>query len=144
MPNWTLDITTNPAKADIDAVERGLGEYNEAQLGREMATHFVRLAIFARDEQGKIVGGIHGPAYWQWLHVDAFWVDEAYRHQGVGSRLIETIEAEARAQDMRGVHLETTDFQALPFYQRHGYTVFGELQDKPEGHTWYFLQKRLV
>ncbi len=35
-------------------------------------------------------------------------------------------------------------FQALPFYQKLGYTVFGQLDDLPIGHQMYFLQKALV
>ena len=45
MPNWSLDITTAPTQADMDAVEQGLYNYNMSQLGSEIANTFVRLAI---------------------------------------------------------------------------------------------------
>jgi hypothetical protein len=41
------------------------------------------------------------------------------------------------------VHLDTMSFQALPFYQKQGYTVFGILEDLPEGHRRYYLRKDL-
>ena len=41
------------------------------------------------------------------------------------------------------IHLDTFDFQAKDFYLRHGYEVFGVLEDCPEGHCRYYLKKRL-
>ena len=33
--------------------------------------------------------------------------------------------------------------QALPFYEKHGYTVFGVLENYPTGHSRYFVRKSL-
>jgi hypothetical protein len=30
----------------------------------------------------------------------------------------------------------------LPFYKRNGYRVYAQLENFPEGHTRYFLEKR--
>ena len=38
----------------------------------------------------------------------------------------------------------TGDLNALPFYQKRGYTIFGELPDMPPGHTQYFMRKKLA
>ena len=46
----------------------------------------------------------------------------------------------------RGCHrasLDTTSFQALPFYLKHGYAIWGQLDDFPIGHSRYFLKKAL-
>ena len=40
-------------------------------------------------------------------------------------------------------YLETASFQALPFYEGLGYSIFGELPEISEGHTLYFLKKDL-
>jgi hypothetical protein len=50
---------------------------------------------------------------------------------------------EAANGGARSVHLDTYDFQALGFYKKLGYGVFGELDDYPPGHTRYFLTKPL-
>jgi hypothetical protein len=42
------------------------------------------------------------------------------------------------------IHLETTSFQALDFYLKNGYEVFGQLEGKPAGHTWYYLKKENI
>ncbi len=140
---WTLDPTSQPDQADVATVDRGLHMHNRANLGESMAGTFRRLAVFGRATDGTIVGGVHGWLYWEWLHIDTLWVAEAQRGQGLGSALMRAMEALATDHAATGIHLETTDFQALPFYQGLGYTVFGELPGKPAGHTWYYLQKRL-
>ncbi|MDP3936617.1 MAG: hypothetical protein Q8R92_00595 [Deltaproteobacteria bacterium] len=40
-------------------------------------------------------------------------------------------------------HLDTFSYQARPFYERHGYTLFATLDDYPPGHKRYFLRKAL-
>jgi len=40
-------------------------------------------------------------------------------------------------------HLDTFDFQAKGFYEKLGYTVFGVLEDCPEGHNRYYMSKKL-
>jgi hypothetical protein len=39
--------------------------------------------------------------------------------------------------------VETTSFQARPFYERLGYEVYGVLDECPVGHTTYFMKKQL-
>jgi protein subunit release factor A len=53
------------------------------------------------------------------------------------------IEAEAAARDIRKVQVETLSFQAIGFYLKQGYEIFAQLDDKPPGHTWYYLKKEL-
>ena len=70
-------------------------------------------------------------------------VGEGCRRKGLGTRLLAEAEAEAARRGCIGVHLETTSFRALPFYRKQGYTVFGELEDCPPGHTCFLLRKSL-
>jgi hypothetical protein len=48
-----------------------------------------------------------------------------------------------KARGCIGAHLDTFTFQARPFYERHGYAVFGQLDNYPGGHSRFFLSKRL-
>jgi GNAT superfamily N-acetyltransferase len=68
---------------------------------------------------------------------------DALRHQRIGSELMARAEAEARARGCIGVYIDTFSFQARPFYEKHGYTVFAEITDYPPGHSRFFLSKRL-
>ncbi|MDM5115259.1 GNAT family N-acetyltransferase [Aeromonas salmonicida] len=127
-----------PDTAEFDALRSGLNQFNETITGpltRE------RIASFIKDEEGLVLGGILGEIKWGWLHIEGLWVEDAIRRDGWGARLLATMERYASDQGITHFHLETTSFQALPFYQKQGYTVFGELPDMPPGHITYFLKK---
>jgi GNAT superfamily N-acetyltransferase len=140
-PSYTTIF--NPADEDLAVIDRGLHAYNLAHLGEEVIYHYHKVAILARDARGTVIGGIHGELAWTWLHIDTLWVDEDHRGAGVGSDLLARLEAAALVKGFYGAHLETTNFQARDFYLHHGYEVFGELEGKPEGVTWYYMKKRL-
>jgi GNAT superfamily N-acetyltransferase len=76
--------------------------------------------------------------------VDTIWISEFARRQRHGSRLLEAAEAYARERGCIGVCLDTFSFQARPFYERNGYTVFATQEDNPPGHARRFLEKRLI
>jgi GNAT superfamily N-acetyltransferase len=138
---YTIAIEEQPDPADVRAVHAGLDAYNQAHAE---PVNYRPLHLFARDTAGNMAGGLFGATYWGWLYVEILWLAEAARGQGYGSRLLEQAEREALARGCHGAHLDTMDFQALPFYERHGYSVYGTLGDLPRGHTRYFLKKALA
>jgi len=105
---------------------------------------WVPLALFARDADGMIVAGLTGSTHWGYLYVGRLWTGERFRDLGLGSRLLAEAEQAARRRGCHAVHLMTGSFNALPFYQKRGYTTFGVLPDMPTGHTQYFMTKSLV
>ena len=137
----TMTIEETPDPADAHFVVESLREFNRARVGYDI--NHRPLAIFLRDESNAIVGGLLGGTYWGWLHVEILWIDESLRGQGYGRRLLAMAEDEGRRRGCKNAHLDTMSFQALPFYEKHGYTIFGELRDIPAGHSRYFLQKQL-
>ncbi|HET9221977.1 MAG TPA: GNAT family N-acetyltransferase [Roseiflexaceae bacterium] len=102
-----------------------------------------RFGFFARDDQGQFLGGVYGTVARGWLYLDGIAVAETARHHGLGSRLLQAAEEEARRRGCHHIWLETYSFQARPFYERHGYTIFGTLHDYPIGYSRYFMQKAL-
>jgi len=58
-------------------------------------------------------------------HVGRMAVRKAWRGQGVGSRLLNSLLDTARAQGLTDVYLNAQT-QAVPFYTRHGFQVEGE------------------
>lgn len=96
------------------------------------------------DESGNIIAGCVAYVYqWGCLYVDDLWVDERYRRQELGSNLLRTVEETGRKRGCYLSYLDTGDFQAKPFYLKHGYTVFGTVKGNPAGHEDYVLFKRL-
>mgnify|MGYP000940664483 CR=1 FL=1 len=125
---------------DVHRVRQGLSEYN---LKYAPEDNYHRVNLFIRDGNGEIAGGLLGETFWRWLHVDILWISDELRGQGYGTHLIQTAEDQARQNGCLYSSLDTMDFQALPFYEKLGYSVFGVLEDMPPGHKRYFLRRTL-
>ncbi|MCB9451035.1 MAG: GNAT family N-acetyltransferase [Anaerolineaceae bacterium] len=121
-------------------IRQGLSRYNQEQVGNRDAQ---RLMLVANDKHDQVIGGVLGESIWGWLLVETIWVDEAFRGQGYGSELLARAEDVARQRGCTHVALETFSFQYLPFYQKRGYRVYGQLDGFPAGHTRYSLKKDL-
>lgn len=128
-----------PSQANINSLEQNEVSYNETQVEK---LNDRKLAFYMRDDQNEMVGGLYGYTYWGWLFISHLWVAEALRGQGYGVELMWRAEGEAVNRGCRHAYVDTHDFQALGFYEKLGYQVFEALEDFPEGHTRYFLQKR--
>ncbi len=91
-----------------------------------------------------VIAGINAIIYHQALYIDVLFVTSEHRGQDLGSRLLKKIENEAEAIGATLSHLDTFDFQAKDFYVKHGYEVFGILENSPKtGHKRYYLKKKL-
>jgi ribosomal protein S18 acetylase RimI-like enzyme len=101
------------------------------------------IAIFLRDDDGGVRGGISGGVWGAWLHIVALWVDEDLRGRGLGRQLVLAAEAEARATGATRAFLETHSFQAPGLYRKLGYVPFAEIEDYPPGETQLFMRKDL-
>lgn len=138
---FKIQIEENPSADDLLSIDRDLIQYNEQASSEQLADK--HLFIFLRDEKSKIVGGLVGRTIWGWLEVKDLWVESHLRGLGFGTRLMQRAETEARARNCHAAMLDTFSFQALDFYHKLAYVVFGKLDDFPRGHTRYFLRKSL-
>ena len=136
-----LRVEDNPDPDDIRRLAQGLVAYN---LGRVEEPDYQEFAVFLRDEDGRLVGGLKGYTQWGWLFMSHLWVSEALRGRGWGTALIRAAEREAVRRGCRAAHLDTFGFQAPGFYAKLGYLTFGTLDDFPPGYKRFFLWKRLV
>lgn len=136
----TLVVTEDPTPEERLAIRRGILGYSDQFAG---PSDWRDLAILLRNDAGEIVGGLWGRTGRSWLYVDLFALPPELRGTGMGTRLIRMAEAEARDRGCIGAWLDTFSFQARPFYEKLGYTVFAEIPDYPAGHSRYFLSHRL-
>jgi ribosomal protein S18 acetylase RimI-like enzyme len=72
------------------------------------------------------------------------WVAEAMRGLGLGRRMLEALEAEARALGLTTVRLETNQTleEAIRLYRSAGYREVAPFNSDPYAHHWF--EKRLA
>ena len=139
--NYTVSGCNGSDKAFL--VDK-LVDYNLSQVPATQEENFIDLSRKVLSEDGKILAGIIVKMYcWKCIYIDTFWIDESMRGEGLGTLLLEEVERVAKENGSHLIHLDTFDFQAKDFYLSHGYSVFGELEDCPKGHTRYFMSKVL-
>jgi GNAT superfamily N-acetyltransferase len=134
-------IETSDAESDVQAIQDGLKGFNDAITGDG---GYERVTLVIRDDLGQVKGGLLGHIYWQWLYVGILWLHEDIRRMGYGSQLLAQVEEIAVEKGCHSIHLDTMSFQAPDFYLKHGYTIWGQLDDFPPGHSRIFLKKSLV
>ena len=135
-PAFTLAVVDAPDEALRRAIMAPLLAFNEAQAGP--SGHQV-LALALRDGGGAVVGGLWAATAHGWLYTQLLAVPAAARGQGQGRALMLQAHATARQRGCRQAWVDT-QFGAVGFYQRLGYSVFGTLPDYPPGFTRSFLR----
>jgi GNAT superfamily N-acetyltransferase len=132
------DIVT---EADEKAMIGLFGAFNETRAGPQNVRPLGLLLRAAPD--APIEGGIIGWSWFGWMQVHFVYLPEHLRGAGLGRRLMQRTEAIARARSCHGIWLDTYSFQARGFYEKLGFSAFGEIEDYPPGHSRIFLKKRL-
>ncbi len=122
-----------------------IGEKIDEIVPREVEAEVEEFVLKIENENGEIIGGCIAEAYeyhWSRMFLDTLWVDERYRHHGIGSMILREVERIAKEKGCRVVTLGTASYMARPFYEKHGYTVFTTLK-RPNGYISYSLVKYL-
>ena len=122
-----------------------IGEKINEIVPHEVDADEEEFVLKVENENGEIVGGCIAQAYeyrWSRMFLDTLWVDERWRHHGLGSLIIRELERIAKQKGCRVVTLGTASYMARPFYEKHGYTVFTTLKHA-NGYLSYSLVKYL-
>ena len=134
-----MEITSKPHQEDIELIRRSVRQHNR----QYMPNDFCDLAVFERDSDGNVIGGLTAVTYWGRLEIGYLWVSSQHRGNGLARALLEAAENEACRRGCISSQLDTFDFQALDFYLKQGYEVFGELEGFQNNHRRYYLTKEL-
>lgn len=141
MSKFEVTLHDRENTQDAKDILTGLAAYNVPFTGPR---DYRELTINYRDPKTKeLVGGLHGSSQWGWLFVKWLFVAESGRRHGLGRQLMADAEKEARARGCTGIWLDTFSFQAPGFYEKLGFTRFGEVKDYPGEHTRFFYSKKI-
>ncbi|MEZ7656748.1 GNAT family N-acetyltransferase [Streptococcus sp. 20925_1_44] len=101
------------------------------------------LNIYVEDDSGELMAGLVGETFGNWLEIEYLFVKEDLRGQGIGSQLLQQAESEAKKRNCRFAFVNTYQFQAPAFYQKHGYKEVFTLKDYPYTGQRHYYQKDL-
>ena len=111
-----IELALSPSKDDLKTISEGIKSFNEQHMPDELVHEpDTRFAVFARDDDGQVVGGIRATAFWNYCIIELLWLSEKTRGTGMGSKLMNGAETYAREKGFEYDRTETLDFQARHF-----------------------------
>jgi len=116
----------------------GLKEHKYEHMGPEDT---LPLSVVARDEDNKIIGGVSGRTIYKNFLIGIVWVDKETRGTGLGRKLMELAEVEAKKRGCLVAQLDTLSYQAPDFYQKLGFDIVGTVPGFSGSPERYFLLK---
>jgi len=96
----------------VNLLEDRIYEFNSKKIMKYDGSLFAKTV---NDEHGTLVAGIAG---WTWAgicEITELWVDENVRKNGIGKKLLEAAEREAKAKDVLLFWLEVSAFKLRIF-----------------------------
>lgn len=125
---------------DAEVIENGIRAYMDAYEPKYESVDFYKKLV---DKDGRFIAGVIADvdkdAYG---FVDALFVEEALRHQGLGTALLKAAEDFTRENCAHIVLTSAGDWN-VDFFKKNGYLLRGELKDVPKGHDCYELYKNI-
>ncbi|GGH27165.1 GNAT family N-acetyltransferase [Paenibacillus segetis] len=137
-----LLITNHASNKHKDYVRNKMIEYNLMHFPDDLKGRYQEVNLFLVDEEDQVLGGIIGEICWNWLEIHYLFVEDEFRNCGYGKKLMSEALTIARDKECEFVKVDTLSFQALDFYKKQGFEVFGVIENAGR-HTHYYLKKDL-
>ena len=125
---------------DAEVIENGIAAYSEAYEQKYERVDYLKKLV---DKDGNFMAGVIADAEKGGNgFVNALFVEEPLRRQGLGTVLLREAEKLAKENDASMVLTTAGDWN-VGFFQKNGYLIRGELKDVPKGHDCYELYKMI-
>jgi GNAT superfamily N-acetyltransferase len=135
-----LVVEDSPDPADLALLEEQVAAAAVAAAGTGEEQEF---GIFVRGDDGRIQAGISALVFGGCCDLQALWVDEELRGQGLGQALMAAAEHEARRRGCGLVVSRAYDLLTPGFHERLGYETAGVVEGCPAGSTARWYRKEL-
>lgn len=135
-----IEVIDSPPQQLIDLLDKKIADFNWAnwEVSERKA-----LAVSIKDDDGELIGGAAGRTFGNWLLLNTLWVSEQLRGQNLGSQILKAFEDAGKARGCISCLLDTLNFQAMPFYEKHGYQTQWIQQNYPKTGCKYYMIKQL-
>ena len=125
---------------DADVIENGIQTYNEAYEPKYESVGYHKKLV---DNDGTFVAGVMADVNkGAYGFIDALFVEEPLRHQGLGTYFLREVERLAKENGASMLLTNAGDWN-VGFFKKNGYLLRGELTDVPKGHNCYELYKTI-
>ena len=116
--------------------------YNAKHL--DIKHDYIKINRKLVNKDGQVVAAIMaGVSEFDVAWIWKIWVDEKYRHQGLGTLLVKHFEKKAKEKGATKILSEEIYDWNIDFFLKAGYKIAGELKDLPKGHSFYIVEKDL-
>lgn len=117
--------------------------FNLQHFPKDLGGRYEEVNVLVKDENGALRGGILSAVCWNWLEIYTIFLDEDSRRSGYGTKLLSEVEKMAVEKKCDFIKVDTLSFQALDFYKKNGFQVFGSLKGVGRDFEHYYLKKDL-
>lgn len=100
-------------------------------------------SVFIKDADRNVLGGISGTTFYGSLYIDSLWIASSLRYQGWGTVLMKEAEKIGHQHGVRFATVNTMDWEALPFYEKLGYSVEFTREGYDKESKIFMLRKQL-
>ncbi|MFX1518022.1 MAG: GNAT family N-acetyltransferase [Promethearchaeota archaeon] len=135
-------ISEDASEESMKILHEGLHKYVTKHVG-ELRKKYpeIRIKLVAKNEEGQVIGGAHAYTTLKVVHTVQLWVDENYRNQGYGKKLLSTVERIAIDNGCISALVNALSFESPEFFQKRGYKIFGISDAYNDSVQEYFLKK---
>lgn len=138
MHDLTFEIKDNPNLDEQSIIRDGIVGFNQSIINDKPSCFNIFVKV-----NDKVIGGSIVYQHIDALYIDVIWCMEEYRRNGIGSKLMYMIEAQAKKSSIQKIFVDTYAFQAEDFYKKHNFNVIGCAPEYLLGHDRIFLRKDL-
>lgn len=135
-----IELLEHPEQVLVDFLNDKIEEFNWQHWEVQER---IPLAVQVKNEAGDVIAGAAARSFGDWLLLDTLWVSDELRGKSIGSDILSRIEAAGVSRGCSKCLLDTLNFQAMPFYKRHGYKIQWVQQGYPQSGCKYFMVKAL-
>uniref|UniRef100_A0A0Q9YPM8 Acetyltransferase (GNAT) family protein n=2 Tax=Candidatus Berkiella aquae TaxID=295108 RepID=A0A0Q9YPM8_9GAMM len=118
--NYHIQFVDEISEEIEEKMLNGLVAY---ERGHGIDVNYKPFSLLLNNEEGEVIGVLNAYTAFAEIYIDDIWVDEAYRGQGHGRKLIEALEMQFEGEGFNNINLVTSAFQAPEFYKKCGFSV---------------------